>query len=151
MLVVLGPERTGWRRHGLSALPEDARDSRASSLYRRIHEVHFAGYSHCLCDLIDRQLLGAKNERLANLVYRQPCFTWLAASSVLTATRAHTDGRQSGQLAPWASTLDDHLMKTPSRRSTRPKAHLDLESASRVSVTSYNGIVLLRRSMPRRN
>lgn len=78
-------------------------------------------------------------KRLATLVIAT---LFLAGcSSVLTATRdTPMEGNQGTRTL--GSTLDDQLIETRAGVNIA-KAHLDLESASRVSVTSYNGIVLL--------
>ncbi len=84
-------------------------------------------------------------KRLATLVIA----TLLLAgcSSVLTATRdTPMEGNQGTRTL--GSTLDDQLIETRAGVNIA-KAHLDLERASRVSVTSYNGIVLLAGQVPR--
>lgn len=70
-------------------------------------------------------------------------------SSVLTATRdTPMQGNQGTRTL--GSTIDDQLIET--RASVNiAKAHLDLESSSRVSVTSYNGVVLLAGQVPRQD
>ncbi|MBQ0742658.1 MAG: BON domain-containing protein [Pseudomonas sp.] len=68
-------------------------------------------------------------------------------SSVLTAARdTPLEGNQGTRTI--GSTIDDQLIET--RASVNiAKAHLDLERSSRVSVTSYNGVVLLAGQVPR--
>lgn len=68
-------------------------------------------------------------------------------SSVLTATRdTPMEGNQGTRTI--GSTIDDQLIETRAGVNIA-KAHIDLESSSRVSVTSYNGVVLLAGQVPR--
>lgn len=73
--------------------------------------------------------------------------TLAGCSSVLTATRDNPMESNHGTRT-LGSSIDDQLIET--RASVNiAKAHPDLESESRFSVTSYNGVVLLAGQVPR--
>lgn len=71
----------------------------------------------------------------------------VGCSSVLTATR-NTPMQSNHGTRTLGSSIDDQLIET--RTSVNiAKAHPDLESEARFSVTSYNGVVLLTGQVPR--
>lgn len=73
--------------------------------------------------------------------------TLAGCSGVLTATR-DTPIESNHGTRTLGSSIDDQLIET--RTSVNiAKAHTDLETASRFSVTSYNGVVLLAGQVPR--
>ena len=73
--------------------------------------------------------------------------TMARCSSVLTATR-DTPMESNHGTRTLGSSIDDQLIET--RTSVNiAKAHADLESEARISVTSYNGVVLLAGQVPR--
>lgn len=68
-------------------------------------------------------------------------------SSVLTATRDEPMDIDAGTRTI-GSTIDDQLIETRIKVNVA-KSHIDLERASRIEVTSYNGVVLLAGQVPR--
>ncbi|SDR75850.1 Osmotically-inducible protein OsmY, contains BON domain [Halopseudomonas xinjiangensis] len=68
-------------------------------------------------------------------------------SSVLTATRDEPIDIDSGTRTI-GSTIDDQLIETRIEVNVS-KSHIDLERASRIDATSYNGVVLLAGQVPR--
>ncbi|UAW98989.1 BON domain-containing protein [Halopseudomonas nanhaiensis] len=68
-------------------------------------------------------------------------------SSVLTATRDEPIDINAGTRTI-GSTIDDQLIETRIKVNVS-KSHIDLERASRIEVTSYNGVVLLAGQVPR--
>ncbi|MFA5679479.1 MAG: BON domain-containing protein [Pseudomonas sp.] len=73
--------------------------------------------------------------------------TLTGCSGILTATR-DTPIESNHGTRTLGSSIDDQLIET--RASVNiAKAHPDLESEARVSVTSYNGVVLLAGQAPR--
>ncbi len=68
-------------------------------------------------------------------------------SSVLTATRDEPININAGTRTI-GSTIDDQLIETRIEVNVA-KSHIDLERASRIDATSYNGVVLLAGQVPR--
>lgn len=73
--------------------------------------------------------------------------TLAGCSSVLTATRDEPIDINAGTRTI-GSTIDDQLIETRIGVNVA-KSHVDLERASRIQVTSYNGVVLLAGQVPR--